>query len=183
MVQTPALCRNCASAAASEALAKTSLAGLYYWKWDHCSRSTGEIIFRYKHFKDNVNGGVASEGSARNWPSHKFAPYRNNSMTSVWKARGLNDIFVLPANHSNATSFFRNYSEPQLQQRRHFGVGGSYGYNAFFRGAAEVNAQSNVRLQNLPKESEGEFREPQVLRVIKMPEAVAQLRAEGLFRR
>ncbi|CDJ35679.1 uncharacterized protein EMH_0029030 [Eimeria mitis] len=64
-------------------------------------------------------------------------------------------------------------------QRRFFGVGGSYGYGAFYRGDADVYAQSNVKQQRL--ESEGApKRGPMTL---KMPEAVAEIVKEGSLRR
>ncbi|OEH77869.1 hypothetical protein cyc_01587 [Cyclospora cayetanensis] len=65
------------------------------------------------------------------------------------------------------------------EQRRFFGVGGSYGYGAFFRGEADAAAQSNVRRQRL-KDEETHYTGPMTL---KMPEMVAALVAEGALRR
>lgn len=64
-------------------------------------------------------------------------------------------------------------------QRRFFGVGGSYGYGAFFRGEADVLAESNVRKQRLEEAAE-QYNGPLTL---KMPEAVALLAAEGALRK
>ncbi|CDJ70500.1 hypothetical protein, conserved [Eimeria necatrix] len=64
-------------------------------------------------------------------------------------------------------------------QRRFFGVSGSYGYGAFYRGEADLEAQSNVRLQRLDTEEipkKGSM-------TLKMPETVAVLAAEGALRR
>ncbi|KAL8438506.1 hypothetical protein Efla_006166 [Eimeria flavescens] len=70
------------------------------------------------------------------------------------------------------------------RQRRFFGVGGSYGYGAFFRGEADVAAESNVRRQRLQREEGGEGGPhrggPMEL---KMPETVATLVAEGALRK
>lgn len=64
-------------------------------------------------------------------------------------------------------------------QRRFFGVGGSYGYGAFFRGEADVYAKSNVQLQRL--EEEGAPKGGPM--TMKMPETLAKLVAEGALRR
>lgn len=64
-------------------------------------------------------------------------------------------------------------------QRRYFGVGGSYGYGAFFRGEADVLAESNVRKQRLEEVRE-RYNGPLTL---KMPETVALLAAEGALRK
>ena len=69
------------------------------------------------------------------------------------------------------------------QQKRFFGVGGSYGYGAFYRGDADVTAQSNMRRQRLDEEGslhEGPQGGPMT---IKMPETVATLVAEGALRK
>ncbi|XP_026190754.1 uncharacterized protein LOC34618570 [Cyclospora cayetanensis] len=65
-----------------------------------------------------------------------------------------------------------------VSSRRFFGVGGSYGYGAFFRGEADAAAQSNVRRQRL-KDEETHYTGPMTL---KMPEMVAALVAEGALR-
>ncbi|PFH36067.1 HECT-domain (ubiquitin-transferase) domain-containing protein [Besnoitia besnoiti] len=68
-----------------------------------------------------------------------------------------------------------------LSARRFFGVGGSYGYDAFFRGAAEVLNGSNINLPHLPKQEE----EPEFSRLhaVRLPHQVKRLGANYFFRR
>lgn len=183
-IPVPTLCSRCVDFATSDTVAKTIFSRRYRWEGElRCGSYAWKPLFGTNDF-DSKLGGAAPALSRRKKTLHAFAFGRNNAMISTVRECVLKGFPLHQVEQIRVScGHFKGLSAPQLQQRRHFGVGGSYGYNAFFRGAAEVNAQSNVRLQNLPKETEGDVGTPRVLRVIKMPEAVALLRADGRFRR
>ncbi|KAL8430109.1 hypothetical protein ACSSS7_006129 [Eimeria intestinalis] len=76
-------------------------------------------------------------------------------------------------------------SQPFIsRQRRFFGVGGSYGYGAFFRGEADAAAESNVRRQRLQQDDGWQGALHQAAPVaLKMPETLATLVVEGTLRK
>ncbi|PHJ23535.1 hect-domain (ubiquitin-transferase) domain-containing protein [Cystoisospora suis] len=68
-----------------------------------------------------------------------------------------------------------------LTPRRFFGVGGSFGYDAFFRGASEVLNSSNVQLQHLPDTEDGSEADTATLHVARLPQQVKLLGAPYFF--
>lgn len=88
--------------------------------------------------------------------------------------------FPLP--RDGPSVFLASSAPSSLTSRRFFGVGGSFGYDAFFRGASEVLNGSNVQLQHLPRAKGGGDEDSPRLHVARLPQQVKLLGAPYFFK-
>ncbi|KEP63358.1 UNVERIFIED_CONTAM: HECT-domain (ubiquitin-transferase) domain protein [Hammondia hammondi] len=113
----------------------------------------------------------------------------SRSLSSLASAHRLSRLRPSCLSSAGSSSAAVSCDSPRLSspflfsERRYFGVGGSYGYDAFFRGAAEVLNGSNIKLPHLPANEEQKEGKIYQLHSTRFPPQVRRLGANYFFRR
>ncbi|ESS33330.1 HECT-domain (ubiquitin-transferase) domain-containing protein [Toxoplasma gondii GAB2-2007-GAL-DOM2] len=137
----------------------------------------------------SLSSSVSSVSSVSSFASLSSSLSCSRSLSSLASAHRLSCLRPSGLSSSVSASVAVSCVSPpasppfRFSERRYFGVGGSYGYDAFFRGAAEVLNGSNIQLPHLPENEEQKEGKVYQLHSVRFPPQVRRLGANYFFRR
>ncbi|KFH00148.1 HECT-domain (ubiquitin-transferase) domain-containing protein [Toxoplasma gondii VAND] len=137
----------------------------------------------------SLSSSVSSGSSVSSFASLSSSLSCSRSLSSLASAHRLSCLRPSGLSSSVSASVAVSCVSPpasppfRFSERRYFGVGGSYGYDAFFRGAAEVLNGSNIQLPHLPENEEQKEGKVYQLHSVRFPPQVRRLGANYFFRR